>query len=156
MLSNVAVSLPAVHQALHMFNAVSYYKVNDSKSYILYILNLGVSVDMELNLKQRIPYTWKTDGINYLGIILTPKTGNLFRSNFLPFLDTQNCHGWADWRHSRCRFFPKCCTCLGRSLLHCQIPISNICSHLLTIINDEVGKQGVLLGNVLNIGRREG
>lgn len=62
-------SLTSVHQALHLLNRVSSYKVKEMKSYIL---DMGVPTNIKLNLKHIFPYVWKDSRIDYLGITLTP------------------------------------------------------------------------------------
>lgn len=69
MLTNVESSIALVHQALQLFNKVSYYTVNETN---LYILDLGISNTTKQGLSQRFPYTWKEKRISYLGITLTP------------------------------------------------------------------------------------
>lgn len=85
MLSNADTCLPAVYQALQTFKAVSYYKVNETK---WHILNLGIPDMIEHKLKQSFPYTWRKEGIKYLGMTLTPKLEDLMQANYTSFLDT--------------------------------------------------------------------
>lgn len=76
MLTDVETFLASAHQVLKMFNGLSYHKVNDTKSYII-----------QHKLAGLYPYTWSVTGITYLGITLTPKVEELFKANYLPFLD---------------------------------------------------------------------
>lgn len=85
MLSNAETSLPTVHQALQTFNRVSYYKVNKTKSYIL---NLGIPEETRQKIALTFPYIWEKVGINYLGIILTPKLEDLIKANYTLFLNS--------------------------------------------------------------------
>lgn len=69
MLTDVEKSLASVSQSLCMFNRLSYYKVNKSKSYIL---GLNVPLHTRRKIEKLYPYTWDNIGIKYLGITLTP------------------------------------------------------------------------------------
>lgn len=75
-------SLAATQEALTLFNQVSYYKVNDSKSYIL---GLGIDTSTSNMLKTQYPYTWSYEGIKYLGITLKANVDRLVEdySSFL-------------------------------------------------------------------------
>lgn len=70
MLTEVEDSLASVHSALQLFNKVSYYKVNEGKSYIL---GLGIEPSMKQTLSSRFPYKWSDEGIKYLDITLQKK-----------------------------------------------------------------------------------
>lgn len=82
MLTNPEQSL--VHSALQLFNKVSYYKVNETKSYIL---DLGVPMAIKKKLTSQYPYVWNQEGVNYLAITLTPIVGNLVTDIYLPFVN---------------------------------------------------------------------
>lgn len=81
MLTDVTTSLASVHQALQMFIDRSYYKVNETKSYIL---GLGSS-KVRHSISNRFLYTSKEKGISYLGITLTPKVSDLVKENYNHF-----------------------------------------------------------------------
>lgn len=85
MLTHPEKSLASVHAALQMFNRVSYYKVNESKSYIL---GLGIDTQLRQRLSSWFPYKWSDDSIKYLGIILTASTEALVAANYIPFLNS--------------------------------------------------------------------
>lgn len=87
MLTDVGKSLASVHNALILFNQVSYYKVNDSQSHIL---DLGILKSTKKKLISSFPYVWKQTGIKYLGIIFTPQSKDLVTVNYLPFLTILN------------------------------------------------------------------
>lgn len=83
MLTNVTSSLGSVHQALQMFNTLSYYKGNETKSYML---GLGLSSEVRNSINNEFPYAWKEKGITYLGITLTPRVTDLVKENYIHFL----------------------------------------------------------------------
>lgn len=85
MLTNPTISLASVHDTLQMFTKISYFKVNENKSYIL---GIGIDPQLKNTLSSRFPYTWCKEGINYLGITLTASTDDLFRANYIPFLSS--------------------------------------------------------------------
>lgn len=80
MLTNPSSSLIEVQKTLTWL-MVSYYKVNDSKSYIL---DLGIDAIMRNLLQQTLPYTWADTSISYLSIQLTRSIKTLFQHNYLP------------------------------------------------------------------------
>lgn len=84
LLTNPATSLASVQNTLSDFSEVSYYKVNDSKSFIL---PLGIPTAHQLELETQYPYTWAKESISYLGLKRTRKTSYLYRANFTPFLN---------------------------------------------------------------------
>lgn len=86
-LTDVESSLASVKSALELFNRVSYYKVNESKSYIL---GVGIDPHLQKKLETSFPYTWSEEGIKYLGITLTAFTDQLVNANYTPFLDVLN------------------------------------------------------------------
>lgn len=83
-LTNLHISLPCDHEVLTRFSVVSYYKVNFSKSSIL---DLGVPLNTKNALQSKLPYSWSTGSIPYLGITLTPKESSLIHANYKPLLD---------------------------------------------------------------------
>lgn len=60
---------------------ISYYKVNNTKSYIL---DLGVFSQDRQALQIKILYAWNKSGISYLDITFTPYPEHLFKANYLP------------------------------------------------------------------------
>lgn len=86
-LTNVETSLASVHEALDMFNKISYYKVNENKSYIM---GIGIDASLRVKLSERFPYTWENEGIKYLGITLTASTNNLVAANYTTYLGSLN------------------------------------------------------------------
>lgn len=82
-MTEVNSSLAAAHEVLNLFNRISYYKVNESKSYIL---GLGIDTITSNRLKSQFPYTWTTEGIKYLEITLTANTNSMVEANYTPFL----------------------------------------------------------------------
>lgn len=81
-MTEVDSSLAAAHEALNMFNSVSYYKVNENKSYVL---GLGIDTVTSNRLKLKFPYKWTMEVIKYLGITLTADTNDLIEANYTPF-----------------------------------------------------------------------
>lgn len=81
-LTEVEPSLAVAHEALFMFNRISYYKVNESKSQIL---GIGIDDQTKTRLQKRFPYIWSSKGIKYLGITLTEQTEQLVNANYTPF-----------------------------------------------------------------------
>lgn len=75
--------LPAVHQVLNEFNAISYYKVNESKSNIL-----GINIDnyLKSTLQSQFSYPWASNSLSYLGVTLTYPLSNLYKENVAPLL----------------------------------------------------------------------
>ena len=74
-------SLPEIRRMLAWFSEVSFYKANESKSYML---DLGIEKSSKNHITSNFPYVWAKDSITYLGIQLTPTTKALFAANFLP------------------------------------------------------------------------
>lgn len=72
-------SLASVQLLLKRFSTLSYYKVNEHKSYIL---DLGIDATTSNLLQTQYPYPWADDGIPYLGITLTKSTRGLFAHNY--------------------------------------------------------------------------
>lgn len=85
MLTNPVSSLQHVSQLLHDYGKVSYYKVNETKSYIL---DLGVATSDKTILQNKYPYVWDSQEITYLGIKLTSYPSQLFHANYLPLIRT--------------------------------------------------------------------
>lgn len=81
-LNEVECSLAVAHGALVLFNKISYYKVNESKSHIL---GLGIDDSLRNKLQKQYPYTWSSSGITYLGITLTAQVDQLIDANYPPF-----------------------------------------------------------------------
>lgn len=67
LLTDPARSLPQVLNILNAFSAISYYKVNYSKSLIL---DLGVPHAAKTKLQEDMPFSWAQNGIPCLGITL--------------------------------------------------------------------------------------
>lgn len=84
MITDVETSLASIHQTLKVFNSISYYKVNNTKSYIL---GINIPPKTKHKIEQLYPCTWSTTGIIFLGITFTPKTEELFKANYSIFLD---------------------------------------------------------------------
>lgn len=82
--SNPAHSLKKVREILELFSAVSYYKVNVSKSSIL---SLAMDHKTKTQIQKLLPYPWVRDAIQYLGIMLTNPLSHLY-SNFEPLLNS--------------------------------------------------------------------
>lgn len=85
MLTDVEKSLASVHNALTLFNQVSYYKINNSK---FLILDLEIPKSTKKKLISSFTYVWNQTGIKYLGVTLTPQSKDLVTANYLPFLTT--------------------------------------------------------------------
>lgn len=80
MLTNPLSSLASVHHLLHRFGSISYYKVNENKSYILDLVLDAVTSTL---LRNNFTYPWADRGITYLGITLTKSTKGLFAANYV-------------------------------------------------------------------------
>lgn len=80
MITNPRSSLASVQMLLNKFSAVSYYKVNEHKSFIL---GLGLDAVASNILMSEYPYPWADHGIKYLGITLTKSTKGLFTHNYV-------------------------------------------------------------------------
>lgn len=79
MITDPLSSLASVQLLLQRFSNISYYKVNEHNSYILY---LGLDAITSNLLWNRYPYPWTDTGIPYLGITLTKSTKGLFTQNY--------------------------------------------------------------------------
>lgn len=66
-------SLAVAHEALELFNRISYFKVKSN------VLSLGLDASTRNKLRLQYPYTWSTGGIKYLGITLTTNVEQLYR-----------------------------------------------------------------------------
>lgn len=84
LLTDVENSLATIHSVLMLFNHISYYKVNNTKSYIL---GLGITLTLKQKLTLLFPYIFQQERISYLGITLSPTVEGLVKSNCTPFLD---------------------------------------------------------------------
>lgn len=80
MVTNPISSLASIQSVLQRFSTISYYKVNENKSYIL---DLGLDAITSNLLRNFYTYSWADAGISYLGITLTKYTRNLFSSNYI-------------------------------------------------------------------------
>lgn len=82
-LTSPQVSLSVTHRTIHRFSQVSYYKVNDTKSYIL---NVSAPPSLQTSLSQRFSYQCSKDSIKYLGNKIPPRLNALYTHNYLPWL----------------------------------------------------------------------
>lgn len=76
-------SIPSLIETINAFSSFSGYKINFTKSEAM---PLGI-----LNSKQApmrsFPFKWSPEGINYLGIHVTPKFEQMYKLNFPPLFD---------------------------------------------------------------------
>lgn len=75
-------SLPAMQQLPHSFANVSYYKLNEDKSYIL---NVTTKHSQKTSLSKLFAYTRATHTIKYLGINIPTITSSLYQCNIAWF-----------------------------------------------------------------------
>lgn len=78
MIINPVSSLASFQNVLKRFSSISYYKVNENKSYIL---DLGLDAITSDLLRNFYTYPWADTGISYLGITLTKSVKGLFNNN---------------------------------------------------------------------------
>lgn len=87
MITNPDPFLPEVQQTLQRFSNVSYYKVNNNKSYIL---DLGIDATVRNLLQAQYSYVWVETDIIYLGVQLTRSTKILLAPTSNHYLPSYN------------------------------------------------------------------
>lgn len=80
-LSDLKTSIPALVDLLHRFGTFSGYKVNHSKSSILFLNKLE-----RTNPTLQCPFTVAKDGLKYLGINITPLIKDIIPCNYDPIV----------------------------------------------------------------------
>lgn len=83
MLINPTFSIEEVYNTLQWFSRISYYRVNETKSFIL---SLNLDAISRAILQAQCPFAWTESNISYLSIQLTKSVNRLFKANYIPFL----------------------------------------------------------------------
>lgn len=76
-IENPSHSIPSLMQCLYEYGLVSGYKINENKSEAMMISGVWPS-----HLNEQVSFHWSKQGFRYLGIILTPKSSQLFEENY--------------------------------------------------------------------------
>lgn len=81
-LTDPLTSLPKLLQSLQVYGALSFFKINLTKSFVLNIMVDSVTV---CSLRSSFPLLWASGSIHYLGVDITSDPSALY-SDFVPLL----------------------------------------------------------------------
>lgn len=82
-IENPISSIPAVLDCLEIYESISGYKINSSKSEALMITGVW---PVELN--NRASFRWSKQGFTYLGVAITPRISQLYQANYDKIINT--------------------------------------------------------------------
>lgn len=82
-IENPIASIPALLDCLEVYESISGYKINSTKSEALMITGVW---PVELN--NRTSFRWSKQGFKYLGVTITPRLSQLYQANYNKRINT--------------------------------------------------------------------
>lgn len=100
-LSEPHTSIPNLLNDFHLFQRLSNFKINFTKSHAL---NVTIPQETVTQCETNFPFQWRHDAIKYLGIYLTANLSDLFAQNYLPILKAI-CDDLKNWNKPQFSWF---------------------------------------------------